>query len=208
MVWIAIDTFSSGDFNALKENGIQVYPISAKQYVSGAWVGKTAKSYKNGKWVDWITYLYNAGDECTSLTGGWKNRGWGSRSWTTSADWNAGSFTKNSTNMKWSMNEYGSGVLEILKDIDLTPFTVLHVLLSATISGTSFNMQPSIVVVNRSASYWADNAKAYTECGKASFSNIEKTLSVEEINEKCDVLIGVHTSNATTSITVQKVWLT
>jgi hypothetical protein len=61
MVWIKTGTSSNLAFNALKKNGIQVYPLSAKQYVSGAWVDKTAKSYIGGKWVDWIkyTYLYN-----------------------------------------------------------------------------------------------------------------------------------------------------
>ena len=44
---------SNVEFNALKKNGIQVYPISAKQYVDGAWVEKTAKSYQNGAFVDW-----------------------------------------------------------------------------------------------------------------------------------------------------------
>lgn len=71
MVWISIGTSSTGEFNALKKNSIQVYPISAKQYVSGAWVGKEAKSYQGGKWVDWVTYLFNNGDECTAQTGGW-----------------------------------------------------------------------------------------------------------------------------------------
>lgn len=61
MVWISTGTSSSVEFNALKKNGIQVYPISAKQYVSGAWVDKTAKSYQGGKWVEWRIYLYNSG---------------------------------------------------------------------------------------------------------------------------------------------------
>ena len=60
-VWISIGTSSAVEFNALKKNGIQVYPISAKQYVSGAWVDKTAKSYQNGKWVDWIRYIFDNG---------------------------------------------------------------------------------------------------------------------------------------------------
>lgn len=53
-VWFLTGTSSTASFNALKKNGIQVYPISAKQYINGAWVDKTAKSYQNGGWVDWI----------------------------------------------------------------------------------------------------------------------------------------------------------
>jgi hypothetical protein len=59
MVWVFIGKSSAVAFNALKKNGIQVYPISAKQYVNGAWVDVTAKSYQNGKWVDWILYCYH-----------------------------------------------------------------------------------------------------------------------------------------------------
>lgn len=59
MVWINVGTFSPVEFNALKKNGLQVYPISAKQYVGGAWVDKTAKSYQGGEWVDWMIYLFD-----------------------------------------------------------------------------------------------------------------------------------------------------
>lgn len=56
-VWISTGTSSPVEFNALKKNGIQVYPISAKQYVSGSWVDKEAKSYQGGKWVEWNTFI-------------------------------------------------------------------------------------------------------------------------------------------------------
>lgn len=54
MVWISTGASSTIEFNALKKNGIQVYPLSAKQYVSGAWVDVTAMSYQGGEWVEWI----------------------------------------------------------------------------------------------------------------------------------------------------------
>lgn len=80
MVWISTGTSSPVQFNALKKNEIAVYPLSVKQYVSGAWVDKTAKSYQGGKWVDWIVWLYNKGDEFTSLTGGWEEKHYGTDS--------------------------------------------------------------------------------------------------------------------------------
>lgn len=52
-VWIQTGTQSDAAFNALKKNGIYLYPLAAMQYVSGAWVEKTAKSYLDGQWVDW-----------------------------------------------------------------------------------------------------------------------------------------------------------
>lgn len=61
MVWITTGISSNARFNALKKNGIQVYPISAKQYVSGAWVDVEAKTYQNGEWVDWLNIIFDNG---------------------------------------------------------------------------------------------------------------------------------------------------
>lgn len=57
MVWITVGTASTFEFNALKKNAIQIYPISAKQYVSGAWMDVTAMSYQGGEWVAWVSYI-------------------------------------------------------------------------------------------------------------------------------------------------------
>jgi hypothetical protein len=74
MVWFSTGISSAVEFNALKKNNITVYPVSVKQYVNGGWVEKTAKTWNGSKWIDWIIYLYNAGNECTSLTGGWAQK--------------------------------------------------------------------------------------------------------------------------------------
>ena len=55
IMWFPVGTASTVAFNALKENSVMVYPLSAKQYVGGAWVDKTAKSYLNGAWVEWLS---------------------------------------------------------------------------------------------------------------------------------------------------------
>ena len=60
-VWFPTGTSSTVAFSATKKNPVMVYPISAKQMVSGVLVDKTAKSWQNGKWVDWIKYLYKDG---------------------------------------------------------------------------------------------------------------------------------------------------
>lgn len=70
-VWFYIGTSSTVAFNALKKNGIEIYPISAKQKLDGVLVDKTVKSYKSGEWVEWVTWIYNKGDQCTDVTGGW-----------------------------------------------------------------------------------------------------------------------------------------
>ena len=89
-VWILVNEYSPVEFNALKKNGIQVYPVAAKQRIGGELVEVDAMSYQGGTWVEWITdvYLYDNGDECVAITGGWSifkirpdcstNESWGS----------------------------------------------------------------------------------------------------------------------------------
>ena len=73
-LWVCTGSQGQIKFNALKKNGIQVYPFFARQYVGGAWVDKTARIYQGGAWVDWIQYLYNLGNEFPETTGGWVAR--------------------------------------------------------------------------------------------------------------------------------------
>lgn len=61
MVWFATSNSSSVAFNAVKKNGIWVYPAGCQQYISGAWVTKTAKTYQSGTWKDWVFWLYKDG---------------------------------------------------------------------------------------------------------------------------------------------------
>lgn len=61
-VWFPTGSVSEVEFNALKNGGIQVYPISAKQYVNGTWVEVVAKIYQGGQWVNWIRYLFKSGE--------------------------------------------------------------------------------------------------------------------------------------------------
>lgn len=63
IIWFFVGTsLTAVAFNALKENNIQIYPKSAKQYVNGAWVNKTAKIYQNGAWKDWAKYIFRSGE--------------------------------------------------------------------------------------------------------------------------------------------------
>lgn len=72
-VWFPVGTSSPVEFNALKKGGIQVYPLSAKQMISGALVDKTSMSYQGGQWVEWWNGdLFVNGDQVTLITGGWK----------------------------------------------------------------------------------------------------------------------------------------
>ena len=56
-VWFPTATSRSTEFNALKKNGIQVYPLSAKQYVGGAWVSKGVKIHQFGAWNNFSSII-------------------------------------------------------------------------------------------------------------------------------------------------------
>lgn len=64
MAWITIGASGAVKMVApVGDEWITVYPLSAKQYIGGAWVDKTAKSYQGGVWVDWVTYLLTTLDK-------------------------------------------------------------------------------------------------------------------------------------------------
>lgn len=129
MIWFQTDAKSAVPFNALKKNNITVYPLFAKQYVSGSLVNKTAKIYQGGKWVDWYVWdgvLYNAGNEYEAITGGWQvSRG------RTNTSIPLGSVVKESNRMIIRDAKDPSAIQVCTKNkIDLTDYTMLHAELS------------------------------------------------------------------------------
>lgn len=69
-VWFPAGVASAGAFNALKKNTLMIYPLTAQQMTGGAWVRKNSQIYKNG-WVNFDMYLYQQGDTCERITGGY-----------------------------------------------------------------------------------------------------------------------------------------
>jgi hypothetical protein len=119
MVWITIGASSPVAFNALKKNGVMVYPLSAKQYIDGAWVDVTAKSYQNGEWVDWWNgELYISGNEYTNFTGGWSSY------YTYHSSYpNRGTLTKNADSLEIVANGASNIVAQTVNKIDITNYT-------------------------------------------------------------------------------------
>lgn len=175
MVWISVGTSSTIEFNALKKNGIQVYPIYAKQYVDGAWVNKTAKSYQGGEWQHWFHYIYNAGDECNDITGGWTSSGY---------TWNNGSTsitikapTKNADNILFAGTAGGSGNLPGIgtaNAIDLTNVSILEV--DVNVIATSSNGSSTFYLAVMSTKNFSSGLVASVDGGNGTG---EKTLQLD-----------------------------
>ena len=188
MVWIFTDTSILVEFNALKKNGIQVYPISAKQYVSGAWVDVTAKSYQNGKLVDWWNgSLYYAGNEYEFITGGWEARNCNS-----SYNASDGTLTKTSEYMRPNVVNNASTCATTINQIDLTKYKKLH--LTYTGGGNNSN----IILAE---SFPTSTSKYIGSWNLPSSSEkTTKTIDIFGINVPARIAIG-H------SINIYKVWL-
>lgn len=127
-VWIVTGNSFAASFNALKKNMLIVCPISAKQYIGGAWVNKPAEIYLNGAWVDLFDgFLYSPGNEYTAITGGWvlqEKQGTGYA--------NLATLNKTADGLKISIPANSSGITRCANKIDLTNFNTL----SFTVSGT------------------------------------------------------------------------
>lgn len=130
LVWILTGSVSEVAFNALKKNGIMVYPLEVKQYVSGAWVTRTAKSYIGGAWVDWWipgTLLAN-GTDGTDITGGWKSSAYSAGSGYEAV---VASFSIGADGLSVALNdqsyEYRSTFVGTKNKVDLSGYTTLEV---------------------------------------------------------------------------------
>ena len=124
MVWITTGTSSALEFNALKKNGIQVYPISAKQYVNGAWVGRPAKSYQNGAWVDLTPFLLKNG-VISDILGGFNLNA------------NA-TFTNGVLHTIYANGKYGNARGK--KNMDLKHYSTLHAMVRQTNATNALDM--------------------------------------------------------------------
>ena len=131
MVWISIGTSSAVEFNALKKNSMLVYPLSAKQYVSGVWGTVEAQSYQGEEWIQWWDgMLYKSGDQYTDITGGWDYYN----------EQNGGSVTFDSDyiTMDGGSNGYTTAIYAN-NQLDLAGYSTLNIEFDVTRTGGSGN---------------------------------------------------------------------
>lgn len=79
LVWIEVAAASDVAFFADKKQQVKLYPLSVSQYVGDAWGKRAAWVYQSGAWVQFskeLFMLFDNGDQCTSITGGWGTGGY------------------------------------------------------------------------------------------------------------------------------------
>lgn len=178
MVWISTGISSVVEFNALKKNAIQVYPISAKQYVDGQWVNVEAKIYQNGEWIQWstlVTYLYNNGDSCTENGGEWVAEGVALESGTNKV---VPTLTEGDSTLTMSIKSSGGGIVRKNEKIDLTGFDTLSVTGDFSVGSSSAWLV--IVVWTSIGTYSYQNRAASNGIG-TSGNNATYTIDVSEL---------------------------
>lgn len=189
MVWITIGTSSTVAFNAIKKNSIQVYPLSAKQYIGGAWAGKVAKSYQSSKWVTWWNgYLYDNGDQCKTYSGGWTTSDY--IFWTYGC---SGSLKSGYMSIALVSGQASGGIGTVNK-IDLSGHTKLHAIVSP--SGGQLYM---CVLKNKSDDMHGNSVLARTLVNPG--TKVAATVDISNINAG---YIGFGTSD---SAKIYAVWL-
>lgn len=202
MVWFATGTASGVGFNAIKKNGLWVYPTGCQQYVSGAWIEKTAKTYQNGAWAAWQikTWLYNAGDECQSLTGGWAAKAVGIQYYPALAP----TVTKNDGLATVSLSittttEWKAGIYATDKQIDLTNYQTLT--LNGRGEGTDEYCKAWLVALP-SLTEW----QSYPQVSILNTSMADISLDVSALSGSYYIAIGVAKSSNSTNAYMQSLY--
>lgn len=111
--------------NVVKKGGVYLYPSACQQWDGNAWVSCTAKTFLNGEWVDWQQYLYNEGQIYMDLAGDIKSQSWQPSQY--SGNGNALTVSQNSSSLTIKQTKsQAQGLAYFTKEIDLSPFSVLH----------------------------------------------------------------------------------
>lgn len=161
MVWIITGTSSPVEFNALKKNGLQVYPIFAKQYVSGEWVRKDAQTWDGTEWNTWRIYLFD-GNVNTELTGGIN-----------------GTIQDNAIFWHDTVSGGENMTYTTMQAVDVTDFKTLSVRMMATLSSEYAYMRIGLMSsTSNGSNKGTSTALVYAELDSP-FNSEEKILSVD-----------------------------
>ena len=211
LVWIGIGVASAAEFNALKKNGIVVYPTGAKQYVDGAWANKGAMIYQDGAWVSFSTeavYLYIEGDTCDSLTGGYTAVGMKSSS--SSSNVEAPSVTYGESSMvikpvagSLTSGHYYGGIVRTVSKIDLSQYSKL--IFEGTVSGLGYEYSSGKVKIwSEMGTHQSDNLVAEGDLANGSDP---VTVDVSDLTGSYYIGFGFNSLNYKITVTVDSLRL-
>lgn len=149
LVWIVTGKTGQVVLNALKKNGIILYTITGKQYVSGSWVTKDVKIYQGNAWksLELYFYLFKEGNGLADGYTGFTNA-------TCTDDLITMTITSSNSNTVYSSSN---------QTVDVTEYTkVTFEGVTASWSGTgSYSHSMYLYVGNTSVKIGTGNASSY-----------------------------------------------
>jgi hypothetical protein len=193
MVWITPGASGDAFVVVTKKNPINVYPISAKQYVSSKWEDVVAKNYQDGEWVDWWSgELYEPGNMYEKYTGGWQQ----------GETIGAGTTNVTDTGITLSTNSGARVHVETKQKVEFGDYKTLKATVEVTASNAS-----SLVRLGYSSAPKTNLADATTKKelkpGNGFKGKLEITLPLDGAPDSAYVVVGAGV--ASTSFIVKKV---
>lgn len=180
MLWIETGN-NVNKFNALKKNSIIICPLSADQYISGAWTSVVAKSYIDGEWVEWALLLFDNGDTYDDITGGWS---------TVNSNGHLQILDNNSSDQK----PYSKGTVPTSK------YNTMYVEYNyASVQGSSYSGAEIGISASTSGAYVSSVAFDKSEVGTTKTA----TLDISSV----DTDYYVKTSGYYCTVQITKIWL-
>ena len=211
MVWFNIGTSCAAPINALKKNGLWIYPTACQQYTNSAWMTRTAETYQGGVWVDWGLLLISGGTIEENISGGLDKKALAYK--TEDGASATPTITVNSDNVKISVkaSENGWGIVHTVNKIDLTPYKTLKI--SAEFNNASDYGNYTwrqLIVRSTIAKGWHSGcaAKLTFGDGKGTYSAVNETLDISAVNGEYFIGIGLcSTANKAHTATITKLAL-
>lgn len=189
MVWLVTGTASTVEFNAIKKNGLWVYPTGCQQYVSGAWVQKTVKTYMSGAWQDWQTYLYSYGDQHTDITGGWTTDG---VVYSASNVYTNGGISFTNTAIRMTRQNVRGNIpaVSTVNKVDLSEFETLKVNFDLSVGGTQFR-----IYISSAKNPYDSTAVAHQYFDSSIGNDQTATLDVSGVNTSAYIVLCSYSGN-------------
>lgn len=199
MVWIKTNDSVGIEIDLLKKNIASIHLVSAKQYISGAWVDKEVKVWQNGEWRNSFLWVFNYGEPGYPWTtlGMKQYDGSGMASVAPTKTVNA----DGSVTFKQNGSNISCGIAYISTQFDLTDFKTLEFVGKSVSTYANSDGFCGMMVWSAIGSYVSSNLLA-------SFSGTfegTRTMDISAINQK--VYIGVGACNKDAYVTVRTIRL-
>lgn len=194
MVFFKTALTSSVGFNALRKNEIAVLPTSAMQYIGSQWKNMEAYAYIGGTWVQFSwsrVYLYNRGDSCNAITGGWRSDN--GSSWLATGTYNI----NDNGNIYLKGNKSGLWV-HTINAVDITAFKTLNAEISYA-KGTRL----ALSVFTPTTEWNMDGDVSRKEISASG----TVALDISSLTGQHFIGLGAHSASGLAEMKVSEVWL-